>query len=173
MHRMVNKMMLVGDRKRPLIIHAGDASFGCGGKGEISVPVKQLVNETKQSFRRLKRRGEMVKADEYMTSQGCFDCRSRLSKVFIEGQTTKNGRPLENLDIKRCEHGCCSNPNVSVIKDRDYNAACNILLLLVWKLSGHPDRPEYLSRKKLKKVSLPRKRKTDGASTSRRTKKTK
>lgn len=165
MDKMVNRMILPGDRDAYLIIHSGNASFGSGGKGEISVPVKQFHMETKKGFRRLNRPGEIIIADEYLTSQGCFDCRSRLSKVFKEGETREDGRPVENLDIKRCDHDCRLNPNVSVIKDRDYNAARNILLLLVWILYGREGRPDYLARPK--KVVAPRKKKNaDGASTS-------
>ena len=60
LHKMVNKVLGIGDRSIPLIMLQGDGSFGCGGRGEVNVPVKEFIRLLRQGHRRLGRAGVVI-----------------------------------------------------------------------------------------------------------------
>jgi hypothetical protein len=147
MHRLVNGVLCNGEREVPLVMLQGNGSFGCGGRGEVSVPVKEFVRQLKQGHRRLGRAGVVVTGDEWGTTKMCYGCEEELQKVY-----TAEGR--EDLSIRRCVAGCCrNNDNVPMVRDRDWNAACNIFLLFACMLRGL-SRPGYLCRPPRKKAKV-------------------
>ena len=139
MHRLVNRIFQVTDKKKPLLLGSGNGSFGgSGGKGEKSVPVKETIRCIRSSFKRWNRQGGLYDCvDEYYTTQKCHRCYSQTTKVYkADGKV--------NLDVRHCAN-CAKVKNDRGLRNRDLNASKNILLVFRCLLTG-VSRPSYLKR---------------------------
>lgn len=115
--------------KTPVTVAYGAASFGCNGKGELSVPVKNIANECTKRF-------QTHFVDEYNTTKMCSDCHHKTHEVGYK----------KRIDEKKC-HGKIRGlrwcPICRKLLNRDVNAAKNIGICFS---SLENERPKYLSR---------------------------
>ena len=128
------KMKGNGTDQNPIIAY-GDASFGCTGRGEKSVPVKWIKRRCQNFF-------EVTAVDEYRTTKCCNQCHQELYDLRRK-QINKNGILADEVSVVRGLKWCRSTNCVqNRIKSRDVNAAMNILLCYM----SLPARPDFLKR---------------------------
>ncbi|AUF82525.1 hypothetical protein TetV_443 [Tetraselmis virus 1] len=154
--RVASRMVNTPDRK-PLVIGYGNGSFPCHGRGgsDTSVPVKSLYRAVIAAFKKKRICGGVIKVWEYFTTAKCYRCHNRMEKMF----KTVDGKKVEDRDFRCC--ATCTHEEHPKLRNRDWNAALNILVLTIAILKGE-DRPEYLKPEKKKRRSA--KRKADGSS---------
>lgn len=123
---------------KPLIIGYGDGNFPSHGRGtDTSVPTKTLFRAVKKAFKAKNIEGGVIKVWEHNTTAKCHRCHARLDKIY----KTVEGRIVENLDFRRCSH--CGPEKLPKMRNRDWNAALNIRVVMMAILNGE-DRPVYL-----------------------------
>ena len=131
----------------PLVMGGGSGSFGGrGGRGEVSVPVKEMIRYMEASLERLGQRGRLWKRlDEFYTTKMCFEHQSK-SEDHHQKNRRGHAKKRTNINVRCCPH-CATDDNKLGLIDRDGNAAANILLLLETLLRDGPNaRPRYLRR---------------------------
>lgn len=126
--------------KKAVIVGYGNASFAPTGRREKAVPTKDLILRFTKAFRRLDISGGVVMTGEYLTTQMCHGCRCLTEEV-----KDADGHVDRNL---RCCRGQCGqgHANNVMLRNRDRNAAINILIALVGWLSSDGRRPDYLTK---------------------------
>ena len=99
------------DKTKPIIAY-GAAKFSPNGKHELSSPTTSISKKCSQHYKT-----EFV--DEFNTTRICHDCDNLLNKVIkiVDGKI----RDVRGLKL------CCSTSCHSSFKNRDLNAALNIL----------------------------------------------
>jgi hypothetical protein len=131
----------------PLIAY-GAATFGSGGRGERSVPVKGIQRLVRQTY-------PTVLVDEYNTSKMCPTCHVPLQHVKVRAWQRRNGswKKVTCHDLRRCGNrgaGGCASLGYSW-KNRDEAASLNIgrCARLNAVKAGHddPNRPAFLRRR--------------------------
>jgi hypothetical protein len=123
-------------KKRPLIIGLGDASFPSTGKGEKAVPTTELGRCFERARRRYSNKCTIWKVCEFRTTMCCCAC----GEVTIPALTTKGGRSGR---LRHCN--ACSQEGVRSSRDRDVQAARNMLWITIHKFFEAP-RPCYMCR---------------------------
>jgi hypothetical protein len=113
------------------VIGYGSARFSSGGRHERSVPTVWMLRRFKRRFK------DIVMMKEHRTSKCCSKCGAVLYTVRQNGRA--DGRP-ELRGLRWCGSTMCR-----CFRDRDANAARNILLCLRRAIKGLP-RPSYLCR---------------------------
>jgi hypothetical protein len=138
---------------RQIVLGSGDAKFASGGRGEISVPTEGVDAAMRKVIRMhgIKHLVTMREIDEYNTTKCCYKC----GEVTTAAPTTRpDGKG--SLRYRLCVH--CGTETVGKRRNRDVNAAKNILTLLRGELQGLP-RPVQLTRPE--RVSAPNQKKVD------------
>ncbi|KAG2486241.1 hypothetical protein HYH03_015066 [Edaphochlamys debaryana] len=147
------------EEKRQVVLGMGDAKFASGGRGEISVPTEG-VDAALRKVIRMHGIRELVKQrdiDEYLTTKCCCRC----GKETVAAPT-KRPDGKGSLRYRLCVN--CGAGTAGKRRNRDVNAARNILLLLQAELRGLP-RPEYLRRP----IRAPQQKQTTSSGRRRRT----
>ena len=131
----------------PLIAY-GAATFGSGGRGERSVPVKGIQRLVRQTY-------PTVLVDEYNTSKMCPTCHVPLQHVKVRAWQRRDGswKKVTCHDLRRCGNrgaGGCASLGYSW-KNRDEAASLNIgrcaRLKAVKAGYGDENRPAFLRRR--------------------------
>ena len=129
----------------PLIAY-GAATFGSGGRGERSVPVKGIQRLVRQTY-------PTVLVDEYNTSKMCPTCHVPLQHVKVRAWQRDSWKKVTCHDLRRCGNrgaGGCASLGYSW-KNRDEAASLNIGRCARLKAvkAGHddPNRPAFLRRR--------------------------
>ena len=144
-------------KKVPCILGYGTGWGGsCGGKGERTVPVKAMYRAVIEAFKRHRLEGGVVDVWEFLSTQKCHRCGEKMQVLYSPSHTV---HLREERDFRCCTK-CIDQQRK--IRNRDFNAAINILKCLQAMLEGAP-RPEYL-------CPLPRKRKQQRAPVQRKRK---
>lgn len=120
---------------RRVVIGYGDAAVACTGRGERSVPMKDM-------YRRCARRYETVAIDEFRTSKVHWQTDEVMRKVETRYRyRDKDGRvKVQRVEVRGLRW--CSSTSGGKFVDRDVNAALNMLRCL----RNLPDRPVALQR---------------------------
>ena len=84
---------------------------------------------------------------EFRTTKTCYRCKQEMEAVYetnAEGDVLRDkwGNMKENRDFRRCKHCACHEERPK-LRNRDFNAAINMLLALRASLLGEP-RPLHL-----------------------------
>ena len=117
-----------GDSEVKPLFAYGAGRFAPTGPGERAVPTTALAKACARYF-------VLIMIDEFRTSQMCHACRGRLHAVK---KRSADGTIHEVRGLRRC---CSTECKRVSFKDRDHNAALNIL-----RCSREAQRPQYLSR---------------------------
>ena len=117
-----------GDSEVKPLFAYGAGRFAPTGPGERAVPTTALAKACARYF-------VLIMIDEFRTSQMCHACRGRLQAVR---KRSADGTIHEVRGLRRCCSTGCARVS---FKDRDHNAALNIL-----RCSREAQRPQYLSR---------------------------
>jgi transposase len=122
--------------KRPLLIVYGNAKLCCHGHGstDTPVPVKGIYRAILLAFKQHRKRGGVFKGWEFLTTQKCHRCSGQLEVMVGE-----NGEEIR--DFRRC--ATCTHEERPKSRNRDFNAAKNILTVGLCSLLGQP-RPVHL-----------------------------
>ena len=125
--------------KQATILGYGNGTFSHTGKGEKSVPTKDMLRRIILAFKRARIKGGVVSVNEAYTTQVCHGCHQRTVEIKDE-----NGYVIR--DKRHCVGPCAAGkPNGVLVRNRDKNAAINILDVLKAWLAEDPH-PEYLTR---------------------------
>jgi hypothetical protein len=128
--------------KKNVILGYGAAKFLSSGKGERSVPTTSLHVHFRRALKEMshiRHRIELI--DEFRTSMCCHQCGHVLTKIF----KNKDGKKIEIRGIRLCEGECQYRYDKPLPRDRDLNAARNMLSALEAVLRGEA-RPMHLQR---------------------------
>jgi hypothetical protein len=134
---------------RPMVVGIGDANFPPAGKrGEIAVPTTQLGQAYKRAVmkERLKgRRVDVIDVKEPYTTIACCECGSTTTPPLVLKRLKKRNGITRRLygrsgRLRRCSH-CAIDGK---LRDRDVQAARNLLLATIAKARGLP-RPVHLT----------------------------
>ena len=152
------------DKTRNLVIGIGDGGFPCTGPGELPAPTSALT----QALRRAKVRRDLqpgagqtvlTSISEIRTTMCCCACGAITHAPAVRDPKTGLVRPSRRLRL------CTScDDTAGKLRDRDVQAARNILWLTIYKYYGL-ERPEYLCRvkkqveEKKKKTAAPKRAK--------------
>lgn len=112
-----------GNDGRPVVVAYGAATFHPAGKGEVSVPVKRVLQVCRRHL-------PTVMVNEHLTTKVHHACHQRLNPV---------SRPLKRRFPIR---GLCYCQNCSKFVSRDGNAARNILRVYRSMALGHARPPD-------------------------------
>lgn len=125
-------------RNRNVNIGIGDGSFSHTGRGEMSVPTKSIQTKVERVLKMLKIKDKVktTEINEYNTTQCCYKCDAKMNILL-----TKTGNDC--LRYRLCT--CCSTKTYGKRRNRDVNAAKNMLRLLRLEMDGCP-RPLHLTR---------------------------
>jgi transposase len=134
---------------RKMTIGMGNAGFGSCYKGNDPAPKGKLLKKLNERF-------EVKMIDEFMTSQTCCACHSRLKPVKHKRKDKKGVSATSIVrGIKQCKTTGCL-----ITHNRDLNAAKNMLHLLRTAINGE-EKPDAFMRKK--KLAKELKKKIDGS----------
>lgn len=122
-----------------VVIGVGDAHFAATGKGEKAVPTTALTKALFKAKHRYNGKVKFVNVWEYNTTKKCCECGHDTEKGI-----QANGRHSNRLRL--CPN--CGNKTTIKQRDRDVQAARNILWLLQHKLAGSV-RPWHLCQREL------------------------
>jgi hypothetical protein len=125
-----------GGRNAPVRIGYGDGNVGLGAKG---TPTKKLYKAIIAAFKRKRKPGGVLKVSEAFTTKRCYKCGADMAIVYgvIDGDWK------ENRDF-RCCTSCIDKQRK--LRNRDFNAAINILMVLKAELAGQ-GRPAHLKKR--------------------------
>jgi len=121
---------------RPVILGVGDANFKCTGRGEKAVPTTGLTREILKARKRYNNKTTIHSIHEFRTTVCCCQC-----GCVTEGLMRPNG--VRSRRVRFCNS--CNQQNVTCLRDRDIQAARNMLWLTQYQHIGVP-RPSYLCR---------------------------
>lgn len=127
---------------RDIVFGFGDCNFPCTGKGEKSVPTKQIMKAFEKKRRHYHSRVVGFKINEFRTTLGCSSCgRATVRPLRQDGK--QSGR------LRLCSH-CneTTDDHSTGLRDRDVQAARNMLWLTWYEYYGS-ERPWYMSRNQL------------------------
>jgi hypothetical protein len=128
------------EEDRHVVLGIGDGKFASGGRGEISVPTVGVQAALRKVIRMhgIRDFATHREVDEYLTTKCCCRC----GRETVAAPTNRpDGK--RSLRYRLCVN--CGTGTVDKRRNRDVNAARNILLLLQAELRGLP-RPEHLRR---------------------------
>jgi hypothetical protein len=117
-------------------------SMACGGKGEISVPVKVAHKTCKLCY-------TVYDLDEFRTSKLCALCGGDLELLYCRRndrsavKMKKEKACKEVRGLRCCQNALCARTRGTIYVDRDLNACWNF-----WTLCRKEQRPTHLSRAK-------------------------
>lgn len=138
-------------KKVCLIIGYGAAKIGMAGKGEVAVPTAKNAMLLRKYLRSRNIPSAVIEVWEYLTSQMCHKCQQRMCSFMEKGRTIRG--------LKLCTSSQCSTKTNPAFRNRDGNAARNILECLKAMVLGEA-RPQYLCRQintdKVVKTRAPR-----------------
>jgi len=142
-HKIKQIIMPSISKNKKVHIGIGDGSFSHTGKGEISVPTTSIKNKLKRVVRMMKIEGkvDMSNINEYKTTKCCYKCDSEMHILV-------NKAGNDCLRYRLCTG--CSTKTYGKRRNRDVNAAKNMLRLLRLEMDGCP-RPLHLTYKPLEK----------------------
>lgn len=130
-----------------VVVGYGDASVKSHGRGpnDVSVPVKKLYREIIATLKRRRLVGVVLKVWEHRTTKTCYRCGHEMETMYQKDENGENvrdanGKKVEDRNFRRCNHCTEGSPKV---RDRDFNAAINIMLALIAELEGRR-RPMHL-----------------------------
>ena len=137
--RYVSSIGKANDNGKPVVLLFGASRFG-NHKGNAAAPLKKFRNECE-------RQHVVIYVDEWMSSQTCPRCRSRLPKTIKYIQANADApvaiSDAENELLVRQVRGllCCTSEECksSCYLDRDYVGAYNILVIGQTVESDLPD----------------------------------
>lgn len=133
------------DEKTPILIGIGNANVSATMKGcPISVPTKEIQKSIKRAFKQHNKKGYIMKVWEHRTTKTCYKCFNDMETMYKED---KDGKQVPDREFRRCNH-CkfrlddqgAERPKE---RNRDFNAAKNILLAFIAVLEDKP-RPQHL-----------------------------
>lgn len=130
-----------GVRRGDKVVYGVGACFrGKCGRGEQPVPTCSARNACHRTLKSQSTRYDalMVAVDECMTTAMCHRCHCRLDDVEDEFGLTVRG-------TKHCPHCVGPSRHAGVFRNRDKNAALNILAVLKAVVGGQ-ERPTYLCK---------------------------
>jgi hypothetical protein len=127
--------------ERPVVLGIGDAKFAATGKGEQSVPTTGLTRALVRAARRSNRCVLFTALAEHLTTRMCCACCAETTQPELLGKRGKRDR--RDGRSRRLRLCTLCNTSGGKRRDRDVQAARNILWLLFCKYFGVP-RPEYL-----------------------------
>lgn len=129
--------------KKYVVVGYGASNIKPTGKGEQAVPTTGVVRAFRRVMQQMRKEavGRIEFIDEYCTTKCCHKC-GQLMGVL---KKTIDGRLKEVRGIRLCH--TCGIKNKPLRRNRDVNAARNILNALVALLRGQP-RPTHLCRPK-------------------------
>jgi hypothetical protein len=175
--KKVNAILEHARRNRQdVVIGYGSAGVAPTGKGELAMPTTGITKAFIRAFRDIRAlgcRAKMEMIDEFNTTKCCHRCgheMKRTWKMRWNSEESQRWIPerrrmlgltwVENRRIRSCHF--CERENEPVRRNRDLNAALNILAALEAKLDGRP-RPEHLRRSSTNpsKVKVSKKRRSD------------
>ena len=130
-------------RERAIVIGLGDAKFPSTGRGEMAVPTTQLGVAIQRAVARARETNRLVEIRniwEFRTTKCCCGCGMVTESPMVEDR--KRGGQRRSRRLRLCTS--CEE-TTGKRRDRDVQAARNILWLLQHKMHGSP-RPWYLDR---------------------------
>lgn len=127
----------VDGKKVPVcvLIGYGSADIGIAKKGEPPVPTKRNAILLRKYLRALNIPSEVIMVWEHLTTQMCHVCQQRMVNVLKDG--------IRIRGLKLCTSTACCQENNPAFRNRDGNAARNILSCLKAMVEGE-NRPDYL-----------------------------
>lgn len=132
-------------KEKRVLVGFGDWS----AKDSAGIIKRCPAGPVKRFEQQLKRYCTVVSVDEYLTSQTCERCQSRLHKTHMHKHwNKKSDKPtgdVKERDTKVYGILHCANSGCKMLVDRDVNASLNILACLKCQLAGQ-SRPEALCR---------------------------
>ena len=136
---------------RPLVLGFGSADFSsCGFRGELPAPTAQLSRAMTRKIECIKKTGRQVLIygiDEFRTTMCCCGCGAvtRPPDVTRRKKNKETGMVDVTHGPSRRLRQCTSCVPDGKLRDRDSQAARNILLVTIAMFYGNP-RPEHLRR---------------------------
>jgi len=84
---------------------------------------------------------------EFRTTKTCYRCKEEMEKVYardVDGEFLRDryGKKMEDLNFRRCTHCPCYEERPK-LRNRDFNAAINIMLAFLAEIRGE-ERPAHL-----------------------------
>ena len=139
--RSVNKIFAIA-RKRPVCIGIGNSSIASTGKGERAMPTCKIVKTILRMKSRHNNEVHIRSIDEFRTTVCCCACGCPTASPIITGQDGST-RPSRRLRLcTTCDK------TAGRRRDRDVQAARNMLWLTQHEVLGKDCRPWYMSRHK-------------------------
>jgi hypothetical protein len=133
-----------------ILIGYGHAKLGTSGKGEEPVPTARNAILLKKYLKALNIPSDVVSVWEYLTSQMCHACHQRMHNIKMDGRIIRG--------LKLCKSTTCCQEHNPAFRNRDGNAARNILFCLMAMVNGQP-RPSYLCPAKTQSYVVKQKKK--------------
>ena len=134
--RFFAKLRGPSDQPPPTVAY-GAAKFASTGRGELAAPTSKVYVRCRVHC------PDTVLVDEFRTTKCCRDCGAELLAVRRWHGRGCNRRRVTVRGLKRCGSTACS---LRRLKDRDLNAALNILDAYVGERGGGGGRPAHLCR---------------------------
>ena len=144
--RFARALLNQGDISRPLILGTGNASFKCTGRGEMAVPTTDLDKAVTRVMLRMRRRVLRLGIDEFRTTVcNSETLKPTTGKMVTKWQKDEDG--VSHRDGQRPSNRVrvCKDNIHAAGKDRDVQAARNMIMLTICKYYGFP-RPWEMSR---------------------------
>ena len=131
--------------RETILIGYGCAKIGIARKGEAPVPTVRAAKILQAFLKRHHVNAAVVDVWEFATSQQCNHCETRLLNFKVDNKTVRG--------LKLCKSNFCSINNKPAFRNRDGNAARNILSCLI-AACFFGNRPKYLCPVSKETVSL-------------------
>lgn len=166
--RLAQRIVSLGDTRRPLVLGTGSAGFACTGRGEQAAPTTSLDRHLVRAQLRTRRPILRLAIDEFKTTRCCSVCGCETIALQVacpdkelsscescpgKGMTRSVKRCRASRRLRMCEQcllqGEDFSSKITCVKpgvyDRDIQACRNMLWLTMYMYLGVP-RPEYMSR---------------------------
>ena len=148
-----------------VLVGYGSASMASHGRGpeDISVPTKEIKAALNKGIKKHGLDGIVRDVWEFRTTKTCYRCKEEMEKVYMRddcGELLRDryGKKMEDLNFRRCTHCPCHDERPK-LRNRDFNAAINIMLAFLAELRGE-ERPAHLKpRPRIRRSTGPAKKK--------------
>lgn len=136
-HKIKQIIMPSIRKNKKVHIGVGDGKFSHTGRGEMSVPTKSIQTKVERVIKMMNitKSVKTSEINEYNTTKCCYKCDSIMHTLVTEAGN-------DCLRYRLCT--CCSTKTYGKRRNRDVNAAKNMLRLLRLELDGCP-RPLHLT----------------------------
>lgn len=150
------RAMESGSRK--VLVGFGSAKMKSHGHGsqDTSVPVVEIKKALRRGFNKHGIEGYVQDVWEFRTTKTCYRCKNEMEIVYLQdddGAFKRDDRDMkiEDRDFRRCTHCVCREERPK-LRNRDFNAAINIMLAFKAALAGE-ERPQHLRPQRKRPVN--------------------